>query len=100
MTFNEGHCISIWGGDDFCPEYQKTKLLHWLLPHTPFHIASATQPPLIHDNIQNILQMPADSIKHVHLSNDWPNIHLMVAEMQYSVKSMQDLDCVLILDPE
>lgn len=101
ITFDEGHCISQWGGDDFRPEYKKTQMLRWLLPdHVRFHIASATMPPLILDDVRTILGICEDTIEYVRLSNDRPNIHFMVAEMQYSVKSMHDLDRILKLDPE
>ena len=34
----------------------------------------------------------------IQCSNDQPNIHLMVEEMQYSIKSMLDLEQVLKLN--
>ncbi|OBZ77631.1 ATP-dependent DNA helicase RecQ [Grifola frondosa] len=101
VTFDEGHCISQWGGDDFRPEYKQTKLLHWLLPpHVNIHVASATQPPLIRKDVHETLNLRHDTVSYIWLSNDRPNIHLVVKEMQYSVKSMQDLDRVLKMEPE
>ncbi|KII91007.1 hypothetical protein PLICRDRAFT_553037 [Plicaturopsis crispa FD-325 SS-3] len=101
VTFDEAHCISQWGGDDFRPEYKQTRLLYFLLPpENRFHIVSATQPPLIREDIQRTLQMGPDTVERVQLSNNRPNIHFMVIEMLYSVKSMQDLDRVLKIDGE
>lgn len=96
VTFDEGHCISQWGGDDFRPEYKKKHKLCWLLPqYVRFHVASATMPPLILQDIQNILQLRPETIKYVRLSNGRPNIHYQVTEMQYSMESMRDLDRIL-----
>ena len=99
VTFDEGHCISQWGSDDFCPEYKMTCLLHWLLPsHVRFHVASATMPPLILEDIRGILHLQSHTIEYVRLSNDRPNIHLMVTEMQHSFSSKQDLDRFIKFD--
>jgi superfamily II DNA helicase RecQ len=100
VTFDEGHCISQWGGDDFRPEYKKMKLLQWLLPlHVRYHIASATMPPLVLEDIRTILPMQEGTIEYVRLSNDRPNIHYAVEDMRFSTKSMLDLDRVFKIDP-
>jgi superfamily II DNA helicase RecQ len=100
VTFDEGHCISQWGGDDFRPEYKKMKLLQWLLPpHVRYHIASATMPPLVLEDIRTILPMREGTVEYVRLSNDRPNIHYAVEDMRFSAKSMLDLDRVFKIDP-
>ncbi|EGN96635.1 hypothetical protein SERLA73DRAFT_154130 [Serpula lacrymans var. lacrymans S7.3] len=98
VTIDEGHCISEWG-DGFRPEYNELGVLRWLLPpHVTFHIASATMPPHILQDIQMKLRIEKSNMVKVALSNDRPNIHLVVEEMQHSAKAMYDLDRVLGLD--
>ncbi|KII83143.1 hypothetical protein PLICRDRAFT_85973, partial [Plicaturopsis crispa FD-325 SS-3] len=52
VTFDEGHCISQWGGDDFRPEFKETGLLHWLFA-SPNALSQATLPPLIREDIRD-----------------------------------------------
>lgn len=61
-------------------------------------IASATMPPLIPENIYGILHLQSNTIEYVWLSNDRPNIHLMVTEMQHSFLSEQDLNRFIKFD--
>ena len=49
-------------------------------------------PPLILEDIHGVLRLQSHTIEYVQLSNDWPNIHLMVTEMQHSFLSKQDLN--------
>lgn len=60
-----------------------------------FHIVSATMPPHILRDVQKKLHMQSNRVVKVIRSNDRPNIHLMVARIEGTLKSMQDLDRVL-----
>lgn len=97
VTFDECHCISQWGGDDFRPEYRQVGLLKWLLPsHVRYHVASATMPQLILEDVRDkVLELPAGNTEYVRLSNDRPNIHYMVTEMKFTPKSMEDINRIL-----
>jgi superfamily II DNA helicase RecQ len=100
ITFDEAHCISQWGGD-FREDYSQLGRLRWLLPpHVPFHIVSATLPRIILNDVKAILQMRPENTLTIHRSNNHPNIHFMVEEMQYSAKSMKDLERILRLDKQ
>ncbi|KAF5381621.1 hypothetical protein D9615_005404 [Tricholomella constricta] len=97
ITFDEAHCISEWG-NDFRPEYAQLGQLRWLVPaHVPFHIVSATLPELILKDVQAKLNIKADNTTIIHRSNDRPNIHFMVEEMQSPANSWLDLDRILRL---
>ncbi|RDB20010.1 ATP-dependent DNA helicase RecQ [Hypsizygus marmoreus] len=97
ITFDEAHCISQWGGD-FRPEYGQLGQLRWLIPRDiPFHVVSATLPHHVLNDVKAKLQMRDDKTKILQRSNDRPNIHLMVEEMQFSANSWLDLDRILRL---
>ncbi|KIK77846.1 hypothetical protein PAXRUDRAFT_165593, partial [Paxillus rubicundulus Ve08.2h10] len=95
ITVDEGHCVSEWG-DGFQSDYGELGKLRWLLPsHITFHVASATMPPHILQDVQNKLHMRSNRLVKVIWSNDRPNIHIVVTRIENSLKSMQDLDHIL-----
>ncbi|KIJ09295.1 hypothetical protein PAXINDRAFT_17613 [Paxillus involutus ATCC 200175] len=97
ITIDEGHCISEWG-KEFRPEYSQLGRLRWILPpHIPFHIASATMPPRILKDVTTTLNMQRETVSRIQLSNDHPNIQLLVVEMLDSTKSVHDLHRILRL---
>lgn len=55
-------------------------------------------PKLVLNDVKAQLQMHPEKTVIMQYSNDWPNIHIMVEEMQYSLKSMLDLEWVLQLN--
>ena len=100
ITFDEAHCISQWG-NDFRPEYGELGHLRWLIPpHIPFHVVSATMPKLVLNDVKAKLMLRPEKTTIIHRSNDRPNISLVVDKMQYSAKSMLDLERVLQLNGE
>ena len=64
----------------------------------PVSRSISTMPPLILEDIRGILHLQSHTIEYVWLSNDRPNIHLMVTEMQHSFSSKQDLDRFIKFD--
>ncbi|PPQ76587.1 hypothetical protein CVT26_012791 [Gymnopilus dilepis] len=97
ISFDEAHCISEWG--DFRPEYGELGRLRWLVPsHVRFHVVSATMPDLVLKDVKAKLQIRPETTTEIHLSNDRPNIHIVVEEMQFSAASKKDLARVLKLD--
>ncbi|PPR03854.1 hypothetical protein CVT26_000852 [Gymnopilus dilepis] len=96
ISFDEGHCISQWG--DFRPEYGELGRLRWLIPsHIRFHVVSATMPDLVLKDVKSKLQMRSDTTTVIHLSNDRPNIHIVVEQMDFSASSKKDLARILNL---
>ncbi|KAG1832866.1 P-loop containing nucleoside triphosphate hydrolase protein [Suillus subalutaceus] len=88
-------------GKEFRPEYSQLGRLRWILPsHIKFHVVSATMPSRILKDVMATLNMRHENITKIRLSNDRPNIHLVVIEMQYSTKSMHDINRVLRLEKE
>jgi len=56
VIFDEAHCISRWGS--FCSKYKEVGCLHYMLPREiPIMITTVTLPPLIFDDVKNILQL-------------------------------------------
>lgn len=98
VTFDEGHCISEWGRS-FRPAYKNMHALKWLLPpNIRFHVASATLTTYQIRDIKSILQIQSHDTDIIRRANERPNIHLMVEEMKYSMKSLGDIDRILRLD--
>jgi superfamily II DNA helicase RecQ len=91
IIFDEGHCVSQWGGT-FRPEYASLDRLRYFLPHwVQYYVASATLPPAILDDVRAKLHMKPDT--HViHRSNDRWNCALVVRCIKHSMRSFRDLD--------
>ncbi|EPT02387.1 hypothetical protein FOMPIDRAFT_1084618, partial [Fomitopsis schrenkii] len=53
VVWDEVHCASIW--KSFRPEYKRAHLLRNFLPRTPFHLATATFPDDIGDDVMTNL---------------------------------------------
>jgi ATP-dependent DNA helicase RecQ len=63
VIFDEAHhdCISAWG--TFRPEYKEVGRLRYILPkNIPIMITSATLPPLVFNNVKEILQLRFDKL--------------------------------------
>ncbi|KAF9549257.1 hypothetical protein CPC08DRAFT_823451 [Agrocybe pediades] len=91
ISVDEAHCIADWGAE-FRPKYAELGRLRWVIPSSVrFHAVSATMPAPTLRNVMDKLQMRKEETHITHLSNDRPNIHLIVKEMKYSASSMKDL---------
>jgi superfamily II DNA helicase RecQ len=94
IIFDEAHCISAWG--EFRPEYKEVGHLHYiLLKNIPIMITSATLPPLVFNDVQEILQLHSEKLVVFHCSSDQPNIHIVVHVIQSSLSSFADLKFIL-----
>ncbi|KAJ6600189.1 P-loop containing nucleoside triphosphate hydrolase protein, partial [Mycena sp. CBHHK59/15] len=101
LVWDEGHCNSViyqiplwpvskWAG--FRPKYKEVNCLRYLIPRSiPFVIVSATLPPAVLSDVMNILQVLPKKYTIIRRSNDRPNIHLVVREMKYAMRSYKDL---------
>ncbi|KAJ7017638.1 hypothetical protein C8F04DRAFT_978925, partial [Mycena alexandri] len=90
LVWDEGHCVSKWAG--FRPEYKEVNRLRYLIPRTiPFVIVSATLPPAVLSDVMTVLQVLPNKCTVIRRSNDRPNIHIVVREMQYAMNSFKDL---------
>lgn len=89
VIFDEGHCVSTWSS--FRSAYSRVGMLRYVLPDTPFYIASATLPPQILNDVLDTLNMKRSKTHFMMYSNDRQDIHIMVQEMQSAVKSYEDL---------
>ena len=94
VIFDKAHCISAWG--EFWPEYKEVGHLHYILPkNIPIMIMSAALPPLVFDDVKEILQLQSDKLAIFHCSSDRPNIHIVVHAIQNSLSSFADLEFIL-----
>ncbi|KAF5345687.1 hypothetical protein D9758_013077 [Tetrapyrgos nigripes] len=80
FVFDKAHCISQWG-KTFRDQYLYVGIIRHLLPCTaktiPFHIASATLPKTILDDVVDLLLLRPKSMEHVTMSNDRPNVDVV-----------------------
>jgi superfamily II DNA helicase RecQ len=91
VCIDEAHCISIWGGTSFRPEYAELGLLRGRFPSSiPFLISSATLPDHVLDDICGKMRLSKTATK-VSFSNARPNVALSVRSMQYPEESKADL---------
>ncbi|KAF8272036.1 P-loop containing nucleoside triphosphate hydrolase protein [Lactarius quietus] len=81
FIFDEAHCIVQWSGD-FCPKYADLRRLHWLLPSVLFYAVSVTLPSHTLKWMQTALHMRQNNTREIRLSNDQPNINLLMLPMQ------------------
>jgi hypothetical protein len=92
--FDEAHCISAWGA--FRPEYSQVGRIRIMLPKSiPIMITSATLPPLVLQDVLQILGLKPQNIEHFRCSCDRPNIHLIVRPIRHSLSSFADLTFLL-----
>lgn len=90
IIFDEAHCISSWG--DFRPEYKEVGRLRFNIPETiPFAIVSATLPTNVLSEVLVFLRVNSQKLERVVLSNDRPNINLVVRKLKFSANSFRDL---------
>ncbi|KII90675.1 hypothetical protein PLICRDRAFT_697180 [Plicaturopsis crispa FD-325 SS-3] len=94
VIWDEAHCISKWG--NFRPEYKDAGRLRYLLPPgVRYFITSATLPPLVLNDVLDILQIRKEKAHMIHRSNDRPNVYVVVREMAYPLNSFRDLDFLI-----
>ena len=81
VNIDEAHCINVWGGSFFRPDYAVYAALGVLggrFPrNVPLLLASATLPEHVLDNIHRKLRLAKD-IKMIQLTNSRPNVALSV----------------------
>jgi superfamily II DNA helicase RecQ len=90
FVFDEGHCISQWGG--FRKHYLAVGIIRYLITNpVAFYVTSATLPPPIIAEIRRLLHINPDTVTEILCSNDCPDIALRVQEMKCPSSSYEDL---------
>jgi len=90
VVVDEAHCVSTWG--EFHPQYKELGRLRYILPDTPFLIASATLSSEALQDIKRLLHLwSGNKIVNIHHSTDRPNIRLAVKPIQGHLQSYADL---------
>lgn len=90
VIWDEGHCISKWS--EFRPEYKNAGRLRYIIPkHIPFYVTSATLPPLVLQDVMDILHIRKDNAYIIERSNDRQNVSICVREMLHPANSYLDL---------
>ncbi|KAG8730922.1 hypothetical protein FRC10_002264, partial [Ceratobasidium sp. 414] len=93
IIFDEAHCVMNWG--DFRPAYHRLCFLPPMLPNATFLALSATLTPLMVSELKRLLGIY--DVEVIRRSNDRHNITPIVRRMNYSVKSLHDLDFLIPL---
>ena len=94
FIFDEGQCISQWGS--FRNEYLHLGLLRYLIPEAvPFYVPSATLPPVVISDINEILHLRADFTERIMCSNDRPEIALVIRGLTFPANSFRDLAFII-----
>jgi hypothetical protein len=66
--------------------------LHYLIPESiPFHIASATLPPVVVSDIMDIMRLRHNKTEYIMCSNNRPEINLVVKILDFPANSFKDL---------
>ena len=89
VIIDEAHCVVNWG--TFRPEYKEMGLLRFILPSTiPLYLVSATLPPATLHTIRRLLHIRDDACE-VIMSNDRPNVSIMVRKITHGLNTYWDL---------
>jgi superfamily II DNA helicase RecQ len=93
-NFDEAHCISTWG--EFRLEYKQMGRLRYLLPKgITIVLTSATLPDQVFKDVLKILDIWMEDILVFRCSNDRPNIHLTIQQINNPLASFADLKFLL-----
>ncbi|KAJ3560542.1 hypothetical protein NP233_g10773 [Leucocoprinus birnbaumii] len=91
VVLNEGHTVDQWA--DFCLNYKHIGDIHYTIPgDIPFYVASATLPPNLLPDVQDILNLQDELTELILYLNDRPDINLAVQTLVAPAKSYHDLD--------
>ena len=89
VIIDEAHCVVNWG--TFRPEYKEMGLLRYILPNSiPLYIVSATLPPTVLHDIRRMLHIRDNACEEI-MSNDRPNVSIMVRKLAHGQNTYWDL---------
>ncbi|KAF4563156.1 hypothetical protein EYR40_007131 [Pleurotus pulmonarius] len=100
IVFDEGHCISEWG--KFRKDYTRLGGLRSTIrsaENIPFYVASATLPKSIIKEISTVLRLRKEHTEYILLSNDRPEVSLLVQPLVYPANGYKDLEFLLKGEP-
>lgn len=89
VIIDEAHCVVNWGS--FRPEYKEMGLLRYCIPDSvPLYVVSATLPPVMMRDVRRLLHIRPDPFEEI-MSNDRPNVSIVVRKMKYPLNTYWDL---------
>lgn len=78
-----------WG--EFRPEYRELGLLRYVIPiSVPVYLTSATLPPVVMRDVRRLMRIRSSPYEEI-MSNDRPNVTIIVRRMTYPIRSFWDL---------
>ncbi|KAJ3964774.1 P-loop containing nucleoside triphosphate hydrolase protein [Lentinula raphanica] len=90
VVIDESHVIHEWGGT-FRPEYHSLGPARYALPrHIPYHLGTATLPPLDAKQLREHLNMGLKTVE-IRLDTDRKNIFHRIQKMRHPINSYRDL---------
>jgi superfamily II DNA/RNA helicase len=90
FIFDEGHCVRQWGG--FRKEYLTLGNLRHIISNTiPFYVTSATLSPAVLIDVGELLHLRPNETEKFLMSNDRPDLQIMVRSFVYPMNSYRDL---------
>lgn len=102
VVWDEAHCIGKSGWGSFRPGYLDAGCVKAMLPSdVPFLVTSATLDGHTLAGVMTTLRMNPSTTTTFRRSNDRPNVHLTVRQIQHPLKSYRDLELLLhLLSPD
>lgn len=89
VIIDEAHCVVNWGS--FRPEYRELGLLRYAIPASvPLFLTSATLPPVLLRDVRRLLHIRPNPYEEI-MSNDRPNVAIMVRKITYPLNTFWDL---------
>lgn len=89
IIIDEAHCVVNWGS--FRPEYRELGLLRYNIPPSvPLYVVLATLPPVLMRDVRKLLQVRPKPYEEI-MSNDRPNVAIMVRRITYPLNTFWDL---------
>jgi superfamily II DNA helicase RecQ len=92
VIIDEAHCIDKWGGDEFCPKYQKLdELCMYTGQEIPFVACTATASTSTFNVIWKTLGFGSHPFWGLDVGCEWPNLTFVTRALKYKDNFIFDI---------